>query len=220
MFMQASCNQGKFIVFEGGEGTGKTTQIKLLEKKLRDLGYLVFVTREPGGNGSPIAEKIRQLLKDPTNKDMAPETELFLFLASRAQHIRKHIDPHMKLNYIVICDRYFGSTLAYQHFGRGLFNLDEVKRLNNFATGGLEPDLTFFFNIEPEKALNRIKTTAENDRFDSEALEFHHRVRNGYLTLSRTEKNWKVVEADNSIDALHDQIWQSVAQELRIDAHN
>jgi dTMP kinase len=130
---------GKFIVFEGGEGTGKSTQIKLLETKLREQGFLVYLTREPGGNGVPLGEKIRQILKDPENSTMAPETELFLFLASRAQHVKKHIMPHLELNYIVICDRFFGSTLAYQHFGRGLFNLDEVKKINSFATGGLIP---------------------------------------------------------------------------------
>ncbi len=207
---------GKFIVFEGGEGTGKTTQIKLLEKRLRDAGYLVFMTREPGGNGSPLAEKIRALLKDPANKEMTPETELFLFLASRSQHVKKHIQPHLGLNYIVISDRFYGSTLAYQHFARGLFNLDEVKKINSFATGGLEPDLTIFLDIEPEKGLARIQPNIINDRLDSEALDFHHRVRNGFLTLARTEKNWQIVSADNTIENIQEQIWQQVSKTLNI----
>lgn len=199
-------------MFEGGEGTGKSTQIKLLETKLRELGFLVFLTREPGGNGAPIAEKIRQILKDPENSNMAPETELFLFLASRAQHVKKHIVPHLELNYFVICDRFFGSTLAYQHYGRGLFNLDEVKKINSFATGGLVPDLTILFDIDPEKGLERRQLAGKlaEDRFDSEALAFHKKIRDGFLSLSKTEPNWEIVNANNSIEKVQADIWEKI----------
>jgi len=209
---------GKFIVFEGGEGTGKSTQIKLLETKLRELGFLVFLTREPGGNGCLIAEKIRQILKDPEHTAMAPETELFLFLAARAQHVKKHVVPHLELNYIVICDRFFGSTLAYQHFGRGLFNLEEVKKINSFATGGLVPDLTVLFDIEPEKGLERRQLAGKlaEDRFDSEALAFHQKIRNGFLSLANTEPNWEIINAGNTIEKVQEDIWEKVAQAIEI----
>ncbi|MBU1132364.1 dTMP kinase [Patescibacteria group bacterium] len=208
--------QGRFIVFEGGEGTGKTTQLKLLEQKLREKGFLVFVTREPGGNGSEIAEKIRTIIKDPDHKNMAPETELFLFLAARAQHVQKHIRPHLELSYIVICDRFFGSTLAYQHFGRGLFNLEEVKRINDFATGGLQPDLTILLDIDPEIGLARKKDQQVQCRLDNEKLEFHEKVRKGYLNLSETNKDWQIISAENEIDSIHENIWSHVSRLLEI----
>jgi dTMP kinase len=146
---------------------------------------------------------------------MTPETELFLFLASRAQHVKKHIVPHLDLNYVVLCDRFYGSTLAYQHFARGLFEYEEIKKINAIATGNLEPNLTFFLDIEPEKGLTRIQNKLADDRFDSEALEFHHKVRNGFLTIAQTEKNWQVLSADTTIETLHEQIWQHVSQALK-----
>jgi dTMP kinase len=202
---------GKFMVFEGGEGTGKTTQIKLLEQRLRDEGHLVYVTREPGGRGCSLGEKIRNILKDPENKNMVPEAELFLFLASRAQHVQNHIQPHLNLNYIVISDRYYGSTLAYQHYGRGLFDFDEILRLNSFATLGLEPDVTFFLDLEPQKGISRIGLKAENDRFDSAKLEFHEKVRNGYLDIAE-KKAWQVINADDTIVGIHRNIWEKTKQ--------
>jgi dTMP kinase len=205
---------GKFIVFEGGEGTGKTTQIALLEKRLMEQGFDVYLTREPGGSGCVIGEKIRTLLKDPQHREMVPEAELFLFLASRAQHVKQLILPKLQQGTIVICDRFFGSTLAYQHFGRGLFNLDEVKRINNFATQGLEPDLTALLDIEPEKGIGRKQDTIENDRLDSEALEFHHKVRNGYLTLAQIRPNWSIIPADDTVENIHEQLWHNIGQLL------
>lgn len=179
---------------------------------------MVYLTREPGGNGCSIAEKIRQILKDPEHTAMAPETELFLFLAARAQHVKKHVIPHLELNYIVICDRFFGSTLAYQHFGRGLFNLEEVKNINRFATGGLVPDLTILFDIEPEKGLERRQLAGKlaEDRFDSEALAFHQKIRNGFLSLSNTEPNWEIINAGNSIPDVQENIWRKVANLLDV----
>jgi len=205
---------GKFIVFEGGEGTGKSTQIELLGKKLIENGFNVFKTREPGGTNCPISEQIRKVLKDPANRDMCPETELFLFLASRAQHVKREIVPHLERGDVVISDRFFGSTLAYQHFGRGLFNLDEVKKINDFATDGLEPDLTVLLDIAPEQGLARIKDKIKNDRLDSEALEFHNKVRTGYLTLAKIRPNWAIIPADNSIELVAQNIWQKVSEVL------
>jgi len=199
---------GKFIVFEGGEACGKSTQIKLLGDKLKNLGREVFVTREPGGTDCPIAEKIRTILKDPENREMCSETELFLLLASRAQHVKTKILPILKNNGIVLCDRFFGSTFAYQSFGRQLFDLEKIKKLNEFATGGLIPDLTIYFDMEPKSALKRITANINNDRFDSAALEFHNRVRQGYQELVLTLPNWKSIDAGQSIPDVERNIWQ------------
>lgn len=203
-------NQGKFIVFEGGEGTGKTTQIKMLEEKLRKLKFNVLLTREPGGTNCPIAEKIRQLLKDPENKDMHPKTELFLFLASRAQHVEQIIKRGLQQNKIIICDRFFGSTFAYQHFGRGLFELTDIKNINNFATGGLIPDLTILLDINPQIGIARINDRKNEDRLDSEEMNFHNKVRDGYLKLARSEPNWTVINAEQSIEDIKRQLWDKV----------
>lgn len=202
---------GFFIVFEGGEGTGKTTQIQLLHERLIQASKEVLITREPGGTDCLIAEKIRQMLKDPENREMCPETEMFLFLASRAQHVKQIILPHLESGNIVICDRFFGSTFAYQHFGRGLFNLDEVKRINAFATAGLIPDITILLDLSPRAGRTRISSERQADRFDDEKLEFHERVRQGYLSLAKSEPNWRVISADDSVDAVHNEIWDAVS---------
>lgn len=206
---------GKFIVFEGGEGTGKTTQIAILADKLKKFGFLSYATREPGGVGCPVAEKIRVILKDQENI-IVPETELFLFLASRAQHVQQCIIPHLQESNIVISDRFYGSTLAYQHFGRGLFDLNEIKKINEFATGGLEPDLTVLLDIDPAKGLRRIAEKAKNDRFDSENIEFHRKVRQGFLTLAKLRDDWAVIDADADQKTVHKHIWAKVSALLNI----
>lgn len=208
--------QGKFIVFEGGEGTGKTTQIAILAKKLQEFGFLSYITREPGGGGCPIAEQIRLILKNPENSQIIPQTELFLFLASRAQHVYQCIIPHLQEGNTVISDRFYGSTFAYQHFGRGLFNLQEIKKINEFATGGLEPDLTILLDIDPAKGLQRIADKAKNDRFDSENLAFHEKVRQGFLTLAKLRDNWIIINADADQKTIHKQIWAKVSVLLNI----
>lgn len=206
---------GKFIVFEGGEGSGKTTQIKLLQQKLEAAGFSVLTTREPGGANCPIAEKIRQLLKDPTNKEMTPATEFFLFLASRNQHVEQIVKAALRQEKIIICDRFFGSSLAYQHFGRGLFDLETMKKTNALAINGAIPDLTILLDIEPTTGLTRVEKGADrnnlkDDRFDAEKLEFHEKVRNGYLTLAKTEPNWRVFDATQPPATLHEQIWAQI----------
>lgn len=210
---------GKFIVFEGGEGSGKTTQIKLLQQKLETAGFSVLTTREPGGTNCPIAEKIRQLLKDPTNKEMKPAAEFFLFLASRNQHVEQIVKPAVSAGQIVISDRYFGSSFAYQHFGRGLFDLQTMKNINALAINGAVPDLTILLDIEPTSGLTRVESGAnrnnlKDDRFDAEQLEFHEKVRNGYLTLAKTEPNWQVFDANQPPEKLHEQIWAQVQKML------
>ncbi|MBT6573593.1 dTMP kinase [Candidatus Falkowbacteria bacterium] len=207
---------GQFIVFEGGEGTGKTTQIQRLENRFKKHGHNVFLTREPGGTECVLAEKIRTLLKDPAHTEMVPEAELFLFLASRAQHVRQVILPHIKRGEIVISDRFHGSTFAYQHFGRGLFNLEEVKKINQFATGGLEPHLTILLDIDPHAGIGRIGDRRDGDRLDSESMGFHQKVRTGFLTLAETRADWAVVNADNNIEAIHDDIWRHIVHKLEL----
>src|SRR6056297_422703 len=202
--------KGKFIVFEGGEGSEKTTQIKLLKQNLEKCGIQVFLTREPGGTDCPIAEKIRHLLKDPANKNMCAKTEFFLFLASRAQHVKQTIVPHLQKDHAVICDRFYGSTLAYQHFGRGLFALPEMKKINSLATGGLEPDLTILLDMQSEKGLNRINARRSQDRLDSEKAEFHQKVRQGFLNLAESLPNWQIIQADDTIENINKKIWQKI----------
>ncbi|MFH0988058.1 MAG: dTMP kinase [Parcubacteria group bacterium] len=206
---------GKFIVFEGGEGSGKTTQIKLLEHKLRQHGFIPFVTKEPGGGG-PIAEKIRDILKNPENVAMTPEAELFLFLAARAQHVRGTLIPRLERGEVVLCDRFYGSTLAYQHFGRGLFNLDEIKKINRFATGGLEPDLTILLDVDPKCGLARKGEARKNDRFDCENIDFHNKVRQGYLTISKLKEHWAIVNADQNEKEVFRNIWAEVSKLLNV----
>ncbi|HCC23562.1 TPA: hypothetical protein DF272_05315 [Candidatus Falkowbacteria bacterium] len=214
-------SHGKFIVFEGGEGTGKTTQIKVLEKKLTEKGFDILVTREPGGTGCPIAEEIRAILKNPAHKAMTAETELFLFLASRAQHVRQIIQPAINEGKIVICDRYQASTLAYQHYARGLFDLETVKNINCFATGDFDPDLTLLFDIDPEVALNRIiqnqdRGALADDRFDNEKLDFHRKVRQGFLNQTQNNDTWKIINAAQPIDDISLEIWRHVGTLLQL----
>jgi dTMP kinase len=204
-----------FIVFEGGEGTGKTTQIARLEQQLQIYDLPVLITREPGGANCPIAEKIRLLLKDKDNTDMQPKAELFLFLAARAQHVEQIVKPNLANGRIVICDRFFGSTFAYQHFGRGLFQYEEIKSLNNFATGGLIPDLTILLDIDPKIGIKRKGDLISEDRLDSEKLEFHEKVRQGYLKLAASEPNWVVINAEKSIDVIFNQIWKNIEQKIQ-----
>lgn len=206
---------GKFIVFEGGEGTGKTTQINLLIKKFKKNHLPVLLTREPGGTNCTIAEKIRKLLKAPEHKEFQPKCELFLFLASRAQHVEQIIKPSLQKGINVICDRFFGSTLAYQHYGRGLFKYEEIKNLNNFATGGLTPDLTILLDINPELGLRR-KGNLTHDRLDNENLEFHQKVRAGYLNIAKKENNWQIIDATATIDIIQKQVWEKVSQTLKL----
>jgi len=205
---------GLFIVFEGGEGTGKTTQIKLLSEKLDTFGKKKFITREPGGTDCLIAEKIREFLKDPNNKEMTPETELFLFLAARAQHVKHKINEHLNNGSIVICDRFYGSTLAYQHFARGLFDLHEVINLNKFATNDLEPDLTIYLDIDPVIGVGR-KGDVTGDRFDSEKLEFHNKVRHGFLHLAKILPNWTIISAADDIPTIHQKIWEQIQAKIQ-----
>ena len=194
---------GTFIVFEGGEGAGKSTQARLLFRRLSRDGYKVVSTREPGGPA--LGEAIRRWLK--TRPGLTPMTELFLFSAARAQLVEEVIAPALVGQGILVCDRFTASTLAYQGYGRRL-DLDLIRRLNQAATRGFEPDLTVFLDVPIEAGLAR-KGKGTHDNFESEALEFHRRVREGYLALASQDKErWLVLDGTQERDVLVRRIWE------------
>jgi len=195
-----------FITLEGPEGSGKTSQIPHLVEFLREKGYIIFPTREPGGTS--ISEQIRELLHDLKNAEMQPRTETLLYQAARAQIVEQVIRPRLTAGETVLSDRYFDSTLAYQGYGHKQ-DLEEVRALVNYATGGLVPDLTILLDIDVEAGLLRkTQNGAEWNRLDAYTLEFHQRVRAGYLDMARREPNrWVLVDAGRD--------WDSVQGELR-----
>lgn len=191
-----------FITFEGPEGSGKTTQIRQLHEYLRDLGERVLLTREPGGTG--IGDQIRAVLHDVRNTDMLPNTEILLYSASRAQIVGQAIRPALMAGQIVLCDRYADSTMAYQGYGHGL-DLAALAAITRFATGGLKPDLTIYLDIPVAEGLLRKRAAyeageSELNRMDRKELEFHQRVRAGYLEMAANEpERWAIVDASRAI---------------------
>ncbi len=171
--------KGKFITFEGPEGSGKSTQAKMLVSYLRRKGFSVLHTREPGG--TKISEKIRKILLDPKLKEMTDICEALLYLASRAQIVKEKILPALKKGKIVICDRFHDATVAYQGYGNGL-DLGLLKRLGDFTTSGLKPDLTILLDIETKEGLRR---ACAKDRIEKKAIAFHRRLRRGYLKIAK-----------------------------------
>lgn len=194
-------SNGMFITFEGADGCGKTTQQMLAADYLESKGYEVLITREPGAKG--LGEDIRKILLDYKGP-VSERCESLLFLADRAQHVDNMILPAIEKGQIVLCDRYTDSTVAYQGYGRQQ-NLERIKKLNDFATNFLKPDLTFVFDIDVETSMQRVGM--EKDRMESEGKEFHNRVRNGYLKLAEEEPNRiKVLDASKSIDEIHQEV--------------
>lgn len=185
-----------FITFEGIEGCGKTTQMRILAKRLEALGNSVTTTREPGG--CPIADKIRGILLDAENSALVPLAELLLYAAARAQHVAEIVTPALATGQVVLCDRFTDATLAYQGYGRAL-DRETIDRLNEMATGGVRPDLTVLLDCPVEtgleRAMARINSTAgaREERFELETMEFHRRVRDGYLQLAAREPERFVV---------------------------
>ncbi|MUM78395.1 dTMP kinase [Pseudodesulfovibrio sp. F-1] len=192
-----------FVTFEGIEGTGKTTQIARLRDHLESKGREVFLTREPGG--SRVGQELRQMLLHVDNSDLTAITELFLYLADRAQHVAQIIKPQLEAGRVVLCDRFADSTIVYQGFGRGL-DIDMLKKLNEVAVNGVWPDLTIVLDLDPELGLDRAtrrnmeddKTLAEG-RFEAEHLSFHRRIREGYLTWAALNRDRiKVADASSA----------------------
>ena len=196
---------GYFITFEGPDGSGKTTQAKMLTEYLEGMGYDVMFTFEPGGKG--IGGQIRSVLHDPRNTMIYPKAEALGYLMSRAQLVGEKIRPQLALGGVVVSDRYNDSTLAYQGYGHGL-NLDMLKVVCDFATGGLMPDLTILFDLSVEEGLERrITGGGEWNRLDAKDLEFHARARNGYLEMARQEPDrWVVIDANAGIGELHAEV--------------
>ena len=196
---------GAFIVFEGGDGSGKSTQARILKRRLSRKGYPVVLTHEPGG--TPLGEAARRWLKG--RPGLTPLTELFLFSAARAQTMDRVVSPSLDSHQTVICDRFCASTVVYQGHGRGL-DLELIERINGAATGGIRPDLTVLLDIPAEIGLAR-RSGAKGDPFESEALEFHRRVRQGYLALASGEpRHWLVLDGTQEKHALAAQILAKV----------
>ena len=202
-----------FITLEGPDGSGKTSQVNDLAEYLRTQGRKVHVTREPGG--SPISTQVRAILMDLDNKGMHPRTETLLFCAARAQHVEEVIRPHLAAGEIVLCDRYADSTLAYQGYGHGN-DLEDLRTLLDFTTGGLKPDLTILFDISAEDGLNRRRTGGgEWNRLDDYELAFHRRVRQGYHQLVRQEPDrWATIDASCCPEDVQAELRQVVASRL------
>lgn len=201
--------KGFFITFEGPDGAGKTTVLQHLLPALKELGPELVTTREPGGVA--IAEEIRTIILDPKNTEMDDKTELLLFIAARRQHLKEKILPPLAEGKLVLIDRFIDSSIAYQGFGRGL-DVADIDWLNHFATDGLKPDLTLYFDIDAERGLARIAQNAERDvdRLDMEKVDMHHRVRQGYLAILEQEPE-RLVKIDAS-----QPLEQVVAQALAV----
>ncbi len=212
-----------FITFEGIEGCGKTTQIKLLAAHLLQHDLQVVLTREPGG--CPIADQIRAILLDADNSAMHPSTELLLYCAARSQHIAQIIQPALQSGALVLCDRFSDATLAYQHFGRGI-ERSKIDLLNSFAVQGLKPDLTILIdtdiNIGLPRAKSRINASQgpREERFELESNAFHQRVRDGYLQLAQEDpQRVVVVNGAATIDALAEEIAANVLARIKAGSH-
>lgn len=210
--------KGLFITFEGIEGCGKTSQVKLLNDYLIAQGHEVIMTREPGG--TPISEAIRKILLSNDSVNMHHHTEVLLYLASRAQHVSEVMRPALEKGRIVICDRFADSTFVYQCFVRGI-NKEIVETMNNFAVGDIQPRITFVLDVEPEEGLRRAmlrnqKHSLGQDRIESESLDFHKKVREGYLKLAQEyPERVFLIKTDKEKEAVHEEIKKVVDKFIR-----
>jgi len=212
-----SSTRGYFITFEGLEGAGKSTQARRLFEVLKDKGYPVVLTREPGGTA--IGDRIREILIDYLHMDMLPLTELFLFAASRVQHVEKVIRPELGEGRIVICDRFTDATVAYQGYGREIPQA-QVREINELSAWNARPDLTFLLDIEPAHGLSRVRSRVQEnekvaDRMERENLEFFERVRRGYLDLAYEEpQRFRKIDSAMDLDIVHSHILECTLREI------
>ena len=203
-----------FITLEGPEGSGKTSAIKIVKERLESLGFQIEMTREPGG--TPISEQIREVILDKRNTLMDPRTEALLYAASRRQHLVEKIWPSLKEGKIVFCDRYLDSSLAYQGYARGL-GIDEILKVNDYATEGTFPDITLLFDIDPELGLERINKNKDREvnRLDVEKLSFHKKVREGYLLLSKKfPERYIIVDASKPLEEVANQVYEEIIKKV------
>ncbi|MEN6299990.1 MAG: dTMP kinase [Anaerolineaceae bacterium] len=202
-----------FITLEGPDGSGKSTQAQLLTVFLRQHGYTVLLTREPGG--TPIGEQVRSILNNLENTAMHPRTEILLFQASRAQHVEELIKPHLNKGDLVICDRYADSTLAYQGYGHQV-DIAALRQVVEYATSGLKPDLTLLLDLEVEIGLKRRRGGGDWNRLDAYELAFHKRVREGYYQLMNEEpERWVLIDAAQTPEQVQEQIRLAVIARLK-----
>ncbi|MDQ0157800.1 dTMP kinase [Robertmurraya andreesenii] len=202
--------RGIFITIEGPEGAGKTTVLNMLVEKLHSEGKKVLQTREPGG--IEIAEQIRRVILDTNNTTMDPRTEALLYAAARRQHLIEKVKPALEEGYLVLCDRFIDSSLAYQGYARKL-GIEEVYSINSFAIEGMMPQLTLYFDIEPEIGLNRIRKNDEREvnRLDLEDIYFHQTVREGYhLLLKKFPERISMINAENPIEVVLEEAYQKI----------
>ena len=199
---------GKFLTFEGGEGVGKSTQIKRLAELLEAHGSTVILTREPGGTA--YGKRMRNLILEHSDEQLCSLSELLLYVADRAQHVEQVIKPALKQGYWVLCDRYIDSTVAYQAFGRQL-ELDTILQLNQIATSGLKPEITFWLDLDPVRGLDRLSSRSSTDRLENEALAFHQRTYQGYQWLYEQEKQ-RFEKIDASLS--EEQVFESILNVL------
>ena len=202
-----------FITLEGPEGSGKTSQLPALAEYLREVGYDVILTREPGGTA--VGDQIREILMNLQNEAIIPRTEILLFLAARAQHVEELIRPALAQGKLVLCDRYGDSTLAYQGFGHKT-DLETLQMLLAFATGGLKPDLTLLVDVPVEAGMARKRdNSAEWNRLDAYALAFHERVRQGYFALAEAEPDrWLIIDATKDQDTVQQALREAILSRL------
>ena len=210
----------RFITFEGGDGSGKTTQVRAVESYLRDLRRSCMVTREPGGTS--LGKLIRKVVLESADNEIAESTELFLYLADRAQHVEEIIAPALSSGKIVLCDRFSDSTLAYQGYGRGM-DLNWLRSLNDSATKGVHPHLSFLFDCPVELGLARAALRGaqspldrpQEDRFEREKYEFHEKVRKGFLELAQAEpERFRIIDASRSVREVANQIREIIDREV------
>ena len=207
--------KGKFITFEGADGGGKSTQVQLAAEWLRQHGYDVVTTREPGG--TILAEKVRELVLDPA-LPLNTVSQTLLYLAARSEHVEKLIKPALATGKIVLCDRFSDSTLVYQGLsvGKELSELTELQRLCSFATGGLAPDLTLILDGRPEALAKRRELRGVTDRYEQQGLDFQHRLREGFLTLAKAEpQRMQIINAELCMEEVKQAVQKAVAQLLQ-----
>ncbi|MCX6807205.1 MAG: dTMP kinase [Patescibacteria group bacterium] len=211
--------KGKFITFEGGEGSGKTTQLKLLHAKLQELGYdMAEITKEPGSRHLEFTKEMRDIL---LFRDFFPEgvnnlAGLALYFADRAYHVAKFIRPNLEAGKTVICDRHSGSTFVYQSLVFNVLPLDQIKEINYAFTGGLCPDLTFFIDVPAEEAMERLKKPRDQRVavHDIMPQDFHEKLRNGFIQLSETEPNWIRIDGMGSVEQVEERVWEAMQKFL------
>jgi len=202
-------NTGRFIVIDGPDGAGKSTQVRLLAKRIQDEGYAVKILRDPGG--TEIGELIRGILLDPLLAAMTPEAETFLYMASRSQLVAEKIKPALEANVVVLLDRFLSSTVAYQGAAGGI-SKEEILGMAHIAVGDAWPDCVIIIDVPAQTGMERIG--ADRDRMEAKSLDFHRRVRKGFLDFADAEPNATVVDGTLSIEEVHESVWKAVSDAL------